>query len=73
MIEAKLLMPNMPRLEIEKVPPWNSSGFSLRARARAARSYISVAIWARPLVSAARMIGVIRPPSMATATAMSAW
>jgi hypothetical protein len=28
----------MPRLETEKEPPWNSSGFNLLARARAASS-----------------------------------
>ena len=59
--------------EIENVPPWNSSGFSLRSRARVARSAISALICARPLVSAAQMIGVMRPCGIATATAMSAW
>src|SRR5690348_18456523 len=32
------LTPNMPRFEIEKVPPWNSSSLSLLDLARAARS-----------------------------------
>ena len=32
MIEAKDLTPNMPRLETEKVPPGNSSGFSFLVR-----------------------------------------
>lgn len=73
MIEANDLIPNMPRLEIEKVPPWNSSGFSFLVRARSARSLASVAIWASPLVSAARIMGVISPPGTATAMAMSAW
>ncbi|MNT44275.1 hypothetical protein D3C72_1807940 [compost metagenome] len=72
MIEVNCLMPNMPRLDTEKVPPWNSSGFSLRSRARLARSLDSVAICARPLVSAFLMIGVIRPPSIATAMETSA-
>ena len=66
-------MPNIPRLESEKVPPWNSSGFSLRVRARSARSFMAVEMSARERVSASRMIGVISPPSMATATATSAW
>src|SRR3546814_9429694 len=50
MTAAKSLMPNMPRLETEKVPPWYSSGFSLPSRARPARSFISLAMVARPLV-----------------------
>ncbi len=56
---------------MENPPPWNSSGFSLPARARAARSFISLLIAARPFWSARRMIGVISPPSVATATLMS--
>ena len=48
MIEPNDLMPNMPRFEIEKVPPWNSSGFSFLVRARSARSLASMAICARP-------------------------
>ena len=73
MIEAKDLMPNMPRFDTEKVPPWYSSGFSLRVRARSARSFDSLAICDSVLVSQDRMIGVIRPPSIATAIATSAW
>src|SRR6185437_8349969 len=38
--------PNIPRLEIENVPPWNSSSFSLPARSRPARSFTSAEIWA---------------------------
>ena len=71
MMAANCLMPNMPRLEMVKPPPWNSSSFSLPALARAARSFISVAICARPFMSALRTIGVIRPRSVATATEMS--
>ena len=55
-------MPNMPRLETAVVPPWYSSGFSLRVRARAARSFISLEMVDSVLVSALRMIGVISPP-----------
>src|SRR6185312_3002971 len=72
MIEANDLMPNMPRLETEKVPPRYSSGFSFLSRARAARSLASAAICARPLVSAWKMIGVISPCGTATAMATSA-
>ena len=62
-IEVKWLTPYMPRLETEKLPPWYSSGFSLPSRARPASSFISLAICARPLLSASKIIGVIRPPS----------
>ena len=41
--------------------PLAGAGFSVVVRARSASTLASVAIWARPLVSAARMIGVIRP------------
>ena len=64
-------MPNMPRLLIEKPPPWNSSGFSLPSLARLARSFISLEMVDRPFWSALRTIGVIRPPSIATATETS--
>ena len=49
MTAANSRMPNMPRLEIEKVPPWYSSGISLPSLARPARSLISVEIVANPL------------------------
>ena len=39
---VKSLMPYMPRLDTAVVPPWYSSGLSLRARARAAKSFISL-------------------------------
>ncbi len=71
MIALNDFTPYMPRFEIEKPPPWNSSGFSLPARARAARSFISLLMVATPFWSAWRMIGVISPPSMATATQIS--
>src|SRR5213079_3749213 len=68
---VKWLMPYMPRLETAVVPPWYSSGFSLRERARVAKSFISLEMVDRVLVSALRMIGVIRPPGIATATPIS--
>ena len=48
MMAENEVTPNMPMLEIEKPPPWNSSGFSLPDLARAARSFISLLIAARP-------------------------
>ena len=46
-----------PLLEIVNVPPWISSGLSLRARARLARSLISRASAFSRLVSALRITG----------------
>ena len=63
--------PCMPRLEMVEEPPWYSSGLSFRARARAAMSFISFEIADSAFISARRITGVIRPPSSATATAMS--
>ena len=57
----KFLMPNMPRFDTAEVPPWYSSGFSLRARARAAKSFISLEITDSVLVSAARTTGRDQP------------
>jgi len=54
---VKSLMPYMPRLDTEDVPPWYSFGFSFLALARAARSFISFEIADSDLVSALRMIG----------------
>ncbi len=71
MIAAKCVTPYIPMFEIEKPPPWNSSGFSLPALARAPRSFISAEMAARPLRSAWRTMGVISPSGMATATEMS--
>ena len=66
------LMPNIPRLLIEKVAPVYSSGLSLRDRARSASSLTSPAISSSDFASAARTTGVIKPFSVATATPMSA-
>src|SRR6201987_3828175 len=63
----------MPRLDTAVVPPWYSSGFNLRERARVAKSFISLEMVDRVLVSALRIIGVIRPPGIATATPASEW
>src|SRR5216684_1635797 len=63
--------PYMPRLEMADVPPWYSPGMSFLSRARAANSFISRAMAESVFASALRMTGVIRPPSIATATPMS--
>src|SRR5215813_9834852 len=68
---SKLLMPYMPRLEIEVVPPWYSCGASRRLRARSARSRISLEISESDFSSAWRMMGVKSPPATATATPTS--
>ena len=70
---VKSFTPNIPRFETALVPPWYSSGFSFRSFARAAKSFISLAIVESVLVSTARMIGVISPLfGSATATPTSA-
>ena len=61
-------MPNMPRLEIEKVPPWNSSGFSLPFRGALGQVLDLVGDLRQALGRRLRMIGVIRPSAIATAT-----
>mmetsp|Transcript_10498 Transcript_10498/g.42447 ORF Transcript_10498/g.42447 Transcript_10498/m.42447 type:complete len:227 (+) Transcript_10498:549-1229(+) len=63
--------PNMPRLETEQVPPWNSCGLSLPSRARPARSRISAEIVERPLAAVLVTMGVMRPVGVATATETS--
>ena len=64
-------MPNMPRFDTVKVPPWNSSGLSLPSRARVARSRTSDEMTVRPLPAASVTMGVMRPDGVATATEMS--
>jgi len=68
MMAANSRMPYMPRLEMVKPPPWYSSCASLPSLPRSASSFTSVEICARPFWSALRMIGVIRPEGVATAT-----
>ena len=72
MIAVKSSTPNMPKLEMVKVPPWYSSGLSLPSRARAASALVSAEIEARPLDPTFLMIGVMSPVGVATATQMSA-
>ena len=54
-------------------PPWYSFGLSFLSRARSARSRISAEMAVTDLASTLRSTGVIRPPSSATATPISAW
>ena len=68
MIAVNSVTPNIPRLEIVKVEPVNSSGFSLRSRARAARSLTSREMSSTVLRSALRTTGVMRPSGIVTAT-----
>ena len=64
--------PNMPMLEIENPPPWNSSGRRRPSRARAIRPRALVADLAQATSSRPdRTIGVISPSGIDTATAMS--
>ena len=72
MIAVKSSTPNMPKLEMVKVPPWYSSGLSLPSRAREASALVSAEIEARPLDPTFLMIGVMSPVGVATATQMSA-
>jgi hypothetical protein len=67
----KLLVPNIPKLDMVKVPPWNSCGFNLFSLALPARSLISAEIEASPFKLAFVTIGVIRPCSVCTAQLMS--
>lgn len=60
--------PNIPKLLMVNVPPWNSSGFNLLSRARVAKSRISLLIWDIRLRSVLVMMGVIKPDGVATAT-----
>jgi hypothetical protein len=56
----------LPRLEIEKDPPWYSSGLSFPARARPARSLTVSLMSLTPRLSALVTIGVINPFGVAT-------
>mmetsp|Transcript_19734 Transcript_19734/g.62777 ORF Transcript_19734/g.62777 Transcript_19734/m.62777 type:complete len:345 (-) Transcript_19734:516-1550(-) len=71
MMALNSVTPNIPRLEMLKVPPWYSSGVSRFSRALLASSLTSAEICWRDLDPASRTMGVISPPSVATAMAMS--
>ena len=63
---AKIL-PKLPKLVIENVPPCTSSGFNWRERARVAKSTMERCRPATFFSSALRITGTMRPPSSATA------
>lgn len=63
--------PNIPKFETLTVPPWNSWGWSLLSRALAAKALTSLEMSVTPLRSALKMIGVIKPRSVETATETS--
>lgn len=71
MIAEKFLIPNIPKLEIVIVPPWNSCGCNFPSLALTASALTSLLICTMPLVSAPKTIGVIRPASVLTATLTS--
>lgn len=71
LFEFKTDLPNIPKLEMVMVPPWNSCGWSLPSLALAASCFTSFEMSTRPFRSALKTIGVIKPFSVATATATS--
>lgn len=64
-------VPNMPKFEMLKVPPWNSCGCNLPSRAFAANVFTALLISFTPLLFASKTIGVIKPLSVETATLTS--
>merc|ERR1719394_588226 len=71
MMAVNSAIPNIPRLEMVKVPPWNSSSLSLFSLALLASSLTSAEICWIGLLAASLTIGVMRPLGVATATEMS--
>lgn len=71
MMAQNCVTSNIPRLEMVKVPPWNSCGCNFPSRAFAANDLTDVEISSTPLRSALKTIGVIRPLSVDTATETS--
>ena len=65
-------MPNIPRLEIVNVPPIYSLGFNLFSLALPANDLTLLDISARPFWSALKIMGVIKPVGVLTATHISA-
>ena len=63
----KRVMPIMPRLDTQNVPPVNSAGASFLSLARLPRSLASELIWKTVFLSVSLITGVIRPSSIATA------
>ena len=71
MMAVKWEMSYMPRLEMVKVPPWYSWGWSLPSRAFFASAFASEERLAKPFAPTSLTIGVIRPTSVGTATLTS--
>lgn len=80
----KFQMPSIPKLEIQKVPPYwvnlleifytmNSLGFKAFFFDLSARSFILEEISVKPIVLAEKIIGVIKPFPVSTATEISAF
>ena len=67
---ANSVIPNMPRLEMLKVPPSRSWGEGLPARARSISCRDSIEIWTRSLASTSFRTGTTRPFGWATAKPM---
>jgi len=64
MIALKLSTPNIPMLEIVKVPPTDSSGFSFPSLALVATSLVPLAISWRPFLFTYLTTGTIKPISV---------
>lgn len=63
-----MCLPNMPKLDTDMVPPWNSCGCSLFSRALPASSFTFFEISSTPFRSAPKIMGVMSPFSVETAT-----
>ena len=66
-IAPNSLIPYIPKLEIEIVPPLYSSGLNVPFLAFKIKFLISLEIWIIPLVFAFLIIGVTNPSFKATA------
>lgn len=69
-IAEKFVTPNIPMLDIVKVPPLSSSGVNLFSRARPAMSLTSVAIYSSPFKLMFLKTGAINPCGVYTAKLM---
>ena len=74
-IEGGLITPIIRAADALDLPTISATmkDLAARARARAARSFMVAEMVGKSSASAARMMGVISPPSMATATDTSTW
>jgi len=67
----KLSTTDIPRLDIQIVPPINSFGYNLLLRALLIKSELCLATYPKLLLVTSVTIGVIKPVSVATATETS--